>query len=440
MDYLLVSLFSAGVVALAWYLSARGARRQRDSLEQVLETFARGETTPSLDFLHSGSLSTLSVPVEHVSAELSKLRRDMRDEAYNLKTILESMEEGVMVVDSRHVLRLVNPSFLRLFHFERSPLGLTVLHALRETTVAEMITRALRTGEGQSCDFSRISEKPLQHYAAHAVPMQDTTGRLNALVIFRDVSRLKQLEEVRREFVANVSHELRTPLSIFHGYVETLLDAPDIDRDDLAGILQILKRHSARLNAILEDLLILARLESRHERLRLEPVDMGAFCTTLVQDWSAKVAAKNVTLTATVQPSLPDMPADPLRLDQVFSNLLDNALKYTPSGGRITIDVQKEGENFNVAIQDTGAGIPPADVAHIFERFYRADKARTREQGGTGLGLSIVKHIVQSHGGTVRAESVHGKGTTVILTFPAAPADSESASAAVVDLPTADFA
>jgi two-component system phosphate regulon sensor histidine kinase PhoR len=226
---------------------------------------------------------------------------------------------------------------------------------------------------------------------------------------------------VRREFVANVSHELRTPLSIFHGYVENLLDTPDIDREDLVGILKILKRHSSRLNAILEDLLILARLESRHEQLQLEPVDMEAFCETLVRDWAAKVAAKNVTLVSDVQPGLDDMLADPLRLEQVFSNLLDNALKYTPVNGQITISVRYEGESFLVAIRDSGAGIPPTDLPHIFERFYRADKARTRDQGGTGLGLSIVKHIMQSHGGSVRAESTYGSGTSIVLTFPASP-------------------
>ncbi len=421
-----VSVVSGGAVAAAWYISHRRLRKQRHQLEQVMEAFARGEAPGSLKFLHSGVLSSLTVPVERVSTELMRLRQEMREEAYNLKTILESMEEGVMVVDNRHVLRLVNPSFLRLFHFQQSPTGLTVLHALRETTVEEMITTALRTGEGQSCEFSRNASKPLQHYAANAVPMQDTTGHLNALVIFRDVSRLRLLEDVRRDFVANVSHELRTPLSIFHGYVENLLDTPDIDREDLTGILHILKRHSGRLNAILEDLLILARLESRHEVLRVEPINMETFCATMLKDWSGKVAAKKVTLVADVAPGLAWMPADPLRLEQVFSNLLDNALKYTLDGGLITIRVKREGENFQVAIQDTGAGIPPSDLPHIFERFYRADKSRTREQGGTGLGLSIVKHIVQSHGGTVRAESVHGKGSTIILCFPAVPAPAGS--------------
>lgn len=395
----------------------------------ALDALSTGEAVPSLEFLHTGFFAPLSHSVERTAHELARLRQGMRDEAYSLKTVLESMEEGVMVVDSRHTLRLVNPSFLTLFRMARSPLGLSVLESLREPELQEMIAGVLRNNAPQSCDFARQEKGRVQHFTAHAVPMADARSGLNALVIFRDVSRLKQLEDVRKEFVANVSHELRTPLAIFRGYVETLLDAPDMDHDDLTGILKVLKRHSDRLNALVEDLLILARLESRHEELRIEPIAMEPFCSTIVRDWKAKVGAKEVELSLNVQASLPDLPADPLRLEQVLSNLLDNALKYTPRGGQIFIRVAREEEYFLVSVEDTGSGIPPADLPHIFERFYRADKARAREQGGTGLGLSIVKHIVQSHGGTVRAESTHAKGTKIILTFPAntpAPAAAEA--------------
>jgi two-component system phosphate regulon sensor histidine kinase PhoR len=258
---------------------------------------------------------------------------------------------------------------------------------------------------------------PRQIYV-HAVPLRDSSGQLAVLAIFRDITRLKQLEEVRREFVANVSHELRTPLSIFHGYVETLLDNPSMPRKEISGIFQVLDRHSQRLNALVEDLLVLARLESRREVIRFENVDLHESINAIAMDWAVKMAAKGVTLDVTVAADVPVIRADPLRLDQIFSNLLDNALKYTPAGGCIAIQAACEGDQVVLCVEDNGAGIPPQDLPHIFERFYRADKARSREMGGTGLGLSIVKHIAQAHGGSAEAQSTLGKGAAIIVKLP----------------------
>lgn len=372
-----------------------------------------------MEFLSRGSLSSLMVPMERVTTELMRLRTQVQEEKFNLRTILESMEEGVMVVDDRHVLRLVNPSFVRLFQLKRDPIGLTILHTLRNTNVQEMVTAALGTGESQTGEFStNHGGKSCRHFAIHAVPTRDTKGRPSVLTIFRDISRLKQLEEVRREFVANVSHELRTPLSIFHGYVETLLDNPELPREDLMGVLNVLKRHSLRLNALLEDLLILARLESRTEKFDVEPVMLQPFIRTVANDWAGKMGQKGVVLSLDIPTDLSPLPADPLRLEQVICNLLENALKYTSADGKIVISAREEPESIVLKVADSGAGILPADLPHIFERFYRADKARTRAQGGTGLGLSIVKHIVQTHGGTVHAESTYGQGTTIVMRMP----------------------
>jgi two-component system phosphate regulon sensor histidine kinase PhoR len=285
-----------------------------------------------------------------------------------------------------------------------------------------MVAAALQTGQPQSGEFRTNGGKPPRDIALNAVPVRDTTGRPSVLAIFRDVSRLKQLEQVRREFVANVSHELRTPLSIFHGYVENLLDNPDIPKEDLTSILGILKRHSARLNALLEDLLSIARLEARTEIFTPEPIELPPFIERVAQDWSARLAAKGVSLKVELPEDLPRLTADPLRLEQVVGNLMENALKYTPSGGSISVCARVEGREFVLCVSDTGAGILPQDLPHIFERFYRAEKSRTRDHGGTGLGLSIVKHIVQTHGGTATAESQYGKGTSIILRFPMADA------------------
>ncbi len=387
-------------------------------MEELLGEVAEGRTPEMSAFRGDARLSGLIYQLEKIAAEQERLLRRFDREEFNLRTILGSMEEGVMVVDAHHVLRLVNPSFIRLFEPKGDPLGQTVLRVLREPELEEMVTSALATGEAQAREVSMNGTKPVRHFAVHAVPMSDETGGPGVVTFLRDISRLRQLEEVRREFVANVSHELRTPLSIFHGYLENLRDDPAMPRKEQAEVFAILAKHSQRLNALLEDLLTLARLESRHDKLQIEQIGVGEILRAVSADWEGKIAKKKLTLTLDVAADLPPLFADPLRLEQVLINLLENAVKYTEPGGQIRLRALLAGEQLELRVEDSGVGIPPTDLVHIFERFYRADKARTREQGGTGLGLSIVKHIAQIHGGSVTAESTYGVGTTIIVRLP----------------------
>ena len=408
----------AAVIALAWWLHERRMRRHWRHLREMLDALAAGREPGNFVFLDGGHFSALTHPLGKLAEEQARLRGQFDREEFNLRTILASMEEGVMVVDGQHALRLVNPSFSRIFEPKDDPLGQTVLQLLREPEIEEMISAALKTGEAQTRDISANGGRPARHLGVHAVPIRDQAGGPGVVTIFRDISRLKQLEDVRREFVANVSHELRTPLSIFHGYLENLRDDPGMARADQAEVFAILGRHSLRLNALLEDLLTLARLESRQDQLRTEAIEPGAFLPAVAGDWKNPIAKKKLTLKLDVAPGLPALFADPLRLSQVLNNLLENAVKYTEAGGQIRLRAALVGGQFELRVEDSGLGIPPSDLVHIFERFYRADKARSREQGGTGLGLSIVKHIVQTHGGTVQAESEYGKGTTIIVRLP----------------------
>jgi two-component system phosphate regulon sensor histidine kinase PhoR len=315
-----------------------------------------------------------------------------------------------------------------MFNLRDAPIGQSVLQTLRQPDFEEMVASALETAESQAREVTLVGVKPVMHLAVNAVPLRDSSGQLGVLGIFRDITRLKQLEEVRREFVANVSHELRTPLSVFHGYVETLLDNPGMPPVEAEKIFHVLKRHSLRLNALVEDLLVLARLESRRDEMQFEEMDLHECISGIAMDWAAKMAKKGVALVLAIGDDIPVISVDPLRLEQVLNNLVDNALKYTPAQGVITIQASRQGGFVILCVEDTGAGIPPVDLPHIFERFYRADKARSREMGGTGLGLSIVKHIAHAHGGTVRAESTLGEGTAIILELPVerkAPAKAE---------------
>jgi two-component system phosphate regulon sensor histidine kinase PhoR len=251
------------------------------------------------------------------------------------------------------------------------------------------------------------------------VPIRSARDEVRgAVVVFHDITRIKQLEVVRQDFVANVSHELRTPLAIFRGYLETLEDNPDLPRDESQRILETMKRHSDRLNALVEDLLILTRLEARQVQAEFSSIRVDAFYRQLVRDWGNRTNSGAVEIAIDISDELPPLDVDALRLEQVIFNLLENAVAYSNPPRKIVLSAAMLGDQMELRVADNGLGIPPDDLPHIFERFYRVDKGRSRSSGGTGLGLSIVKHIVQSHGGTVHAESELGRGTTVVMRMP----------------------
>lgn len=381
------------------------------------------------DLLSSGSQSLFSTSdqdnparlaarMDRIEDEHEHLRRQRQLAEANLQIILSSMQEGVMVVDSRHTVRVVNPSLRKLFDLPGDLFGRPVLEILREPEFEKMITEAIDTGKPQEQEVESHQAGTARTLAVNASPIRDAAGEAGVVAMFRDVTRLNQLEDVRREFVANVSHELRTPLAIFQGYVENLIDAPGMDREELTQTYEILQKHSRRLNALVEDLLILARLEARSDTLHREQLNISEFLHEVVRDWSVRVKTKKVVLKLEMDKGLPSIPADRMRIEQVFNNLLDNAFKYSPVGGTIVIGAKICPEGVEFCVRDSGPGILSTDLSHIFERFYRADKARSRELGGTGLGLSIVKHLIQAHGGSVEAQSTLGKGTTIIFRLP----------------------
>ena len=231
--------------------------------------------------------------------------------------------------------------------------------------------------------------------------------------MIHDITELKRVDEMRRDFVANVSHELRTPLSILRGYIETMLDDPKMPRGETARILEVMEQHSKRLGLLANDSLTLAQSESGALTLQLSEIDLLRFFSDLIRDWKRKLAAKSLKAVVNVSEDCSVIRADEARLREVFDNLLDNAVKYSSMGGEIRLQAERRDGEIVLSVSDNGIGISSEDLPRIFERFYRADKARSRELCGTGLGLSIVKHIAQLHGGRVKAESELGRGTTI---------------------------
>lgn len=412
-------VIAAGVgAAVAAILSRRRWRR----VEAALELLAAGGRPAGLVAKRPGRAARVARKIAALADEMERLRRNAEEGRFNLDAVLSGMAEGVAAVDAGHVIRLVNASFRRLFELAGDPVGQTVLAALHDAAVEEAV-RAAMAGTGPETREIAVRHpgKPARHLAVGAVAARDAAGKAGgAVLVFRDITRLREMEDTRREFVANVSHELRTPLAIFQGYLEMLEDNPDLPADEVRGIIGVMRKHSGRLNALVDDLLALARLESHREGIACEAIDLGPFLERAMKDWAGRFRSRNLAATVEIAPGTPPLAADPALLEQALGNLLDNAAKYTAPGGAIAVRVRAEAGAMILAVADTGIGIPAKDLPHIFERFYRVQKDRSRETGGTGLGLAIVKHIAERHGGSVGAESVPGQGTTISLRLPLA--------------------
>ena len=339
---------------------------------------------------------------------------------HRLETLLDSMIEGLVVLDPHGRITLANRAAEVLFGFSRQMIGGTLLEAVRHHEVAAVAARLGK--ESAILDHElRLEGPPPRVLQVNAVALRDPAGvGAGAMLVFHDLTRLRELEGARQEFVANVSHELRTPLSLIKGAAETLLDGAKTDPAALDRLLQIIDRHADRLTLLIDDLLLLAKLDSGRIELHPEPSALRSATQEVFDDLAKRARGREVRLENAVPAGLVAQ-ADPDRLRQVLSHLVDNGLKYGRAGGVLAVSGRVlEGPWIEVCVRDDGPGIPREAQARVFERFYRVDKARSREQGGTGLGLAIVKHAVQAHGGEVRVESEPGQGAAFYFTLPAA--------------------
>jgi two-component system phosphate regulon sensor histidine kinase PhoR len=346
------------------------------------------------------------------------------DEDFSLQAILASMVEGVLIADSDMHIRLANERLQQMFSLPKSPMNRTVMEVFRNHLVHQVIRQSLDTGEPQSAELqAEISDGEkfhLKHFQITSVNLRSrgSESPARALVIFHDVSQIRSLEAVRKEFVANVSHELRTPLSIITGYLETLIDGGD-DRETNLRFLRIMHKHAQRLNLLIEDLLALSKLESRKISLHFELIDVSDSIQRVLEQLDSLIRESGALVSTIIPEHLPCIEADVFRIEQVLYNLLDNAIKHSgKSGAKISVEVSSAASAVIVKICDDGVGIPLSDQPHIFERFYRVHKDRSRDAGGTGLGLSIVKHTVQAHGGSIAVQSRPGAGATFVMSLP----------------------
>lgn len=359
----------------------------------------------------SGEIGYLAQVLNDMAGKIENQVHRISTEQQRLSAILRGMGEGVMVTDRIGGILLVNPAFLRMFGITGEITGSPLVDVCRHPDLLQAFETQRDSGKEMTCEITIPATSLV--LLAHWVPLADSIGiRQGAVAVFHDISELKRLESMRRDFVANVSHELRTPVAVIKGYGETLLEGTLEDSTEKSRrFVEIIVHHAERLSNLINDILTLSRLESRDAETRLLPLDVSVITDRVKLLMGDHAGSKGITLDISCHGVIPMVLGDQGQLEQVLLNLLDNAVKYTPEGGAVTVSVRPEGARVSVSVTDTGAGIPRKDLPRIFERFYRVDEGRSREQGGTGLGLSIVKHIVQLHKGEIKVESEPGKGT-----------------------------
>jgi two-component system phosphate regulon sensor histidine kinase PhoR len=330
------------------------------------------------------------------------------------------MFEGVIVTDETEKIILMNPSLRRLFLLDSNPEGKKPLEVIRNTAVEDMVERIIEGKQQLATEEITVNAPEEKVLKVNGVPIMRNNRLEGAILVFHDITELRHLEKVRQDFVANVSHELRTPISSIKGYAETLLEGALEDKDNAKEFISIIYQDSNRLASLINDLLDLSKIESGKMKMNFVPLDPVSVIKRAVTVIENQAKAKSISIKLDIPVDMPKIKADETRFSQVMINLLDNAIKYSSEGGLVTISAKVNDTALQIDISDTGIGISEKDLSRIFERFYRVDKARSRELGGTGLGLSIVKHIVSAHGGQVWVKSELGKGSTFSFTIPLA--------------------
>lgn len=438
----LLALMGAAAPLLAFVFGAR-LRKRLQRLLHFLDTAPFHEFPPSLPVWNEDEVGALERGFQRLVGRFHEEVRTLQSEGKKLEAVLQSMAEGVLVIDPSGNVMLCNRAAQELFGLSSTQdwRGKPVQAFSRHSILAELLREVANRRPGDTPVSSEIEIEGKTHrsLSASAMPVHGEGATVTGYVlVFHDLTQLKRLESIRSDFVANVSHELRTPLTAIKGYAETLLNGALKDPETAMRFLTIIDRHSERLSRLIEDLLTLSDLELGKTELRHETVMISELTDEVFEVVRDKAERGGVQLLHEFPPELPVLLADNDRLHQVVLNLVDNAIKYTPAGGSVTVsahpvsqpksmiqdadgqenEVELPGEWLDVAVADTGSGIPASEIPRLTQRFYRVDKARSGELGGTGLGLAIVKHIVQAHGGFLHVESELNHGTTFRLFLP----------------------
>lgn len=417
---LLTSILILSVISvlLAFFFAYRFSKPINE-MEEFTEKLRDGKTTGSLYLKEGGEMQQLASNINYLVRELQIQISAANEEKSKVLAAFASMSEGVLVLDIDNRIEAYNRAFRNMIGSRYGEVrGKTLLEAFRSTDLQDFYERFIATGNPISKEIKLREPVPrvldITISAIKGLPHNDR----KTMLVFHDVTRIKKLEKMRADFVANVTHELKTPLTAILGFIETLKGGAIEDRETAGKFLDVLDRQAARLNRLIDDLLVISNIELGEMKFYFEGVSLGDSLNAALSVIDQKAREKGIELKKSIPEELPLVRADRDRLVQIFLNILDNAVKFNNPGGEVTVAAAARDGDVEVRISDTGIGIPQSEISRLGERFYRVDKARSRELGGTGLGLSIVKHLMIAHEGRMEIESQMGRGTTVSLYFP----------------------
>ena len=409
------------LVAILSFFIARRISGPLNDLQRGALRFARGDLDRKLPIPHTDELASLAEALNYMADQLQNQIQSLSRQGKEQEAILSSMTEGVLALDAEGRLLTINNAGVEMLRLDPAMAqNLPVQEAIQDTGLKWFINRTLSNPEPIE-DEVEIKDNGRKIFKAHGTSLRDSQGiSLGTLVVLHDITQLRQLENTRRDFVANVSHELKTPITSIKGFVETLLAGALKEPENAENFLKIIAKQTDRLNEIIDDLLTLSRIEQDAERRQifLNGQKIKGVLQSAIQVCEAKAAEKKITLELNCSDDLRAQINPPL-LEQALVNLVDNAVKFSEPGSVVQVEAQREGPQVIIRVRDQGPGIPPEHLPRIFERFYRVDAGRSRKIGGSGLGLAIVKHIALAHGGRVTVASSPGKETVFSLQVPA---------------------
>jgi two-component system, OmpR family, sensor histidine kinase ResE len=406
----------------AFFLSSRITHPLRE-MQKAAVSFSRGNFTSQIPIRSHDEIGDLALTFNHMAKQLDEVIHALSREKELLFSVLRSMVDGVITIDSEGEILIINPPaemMLKALTYEFASVEWNQTQSMIGEHIPEPFKPLIHDVIVEKTEKITDIVAQGRTWSVVAAPLYDRDQARGAVVVLRDMTRERQLDKLRKDFIANVSHELRTPLAMLQGYSEAIVDGIAVEPEETKEMAQIIYDESVRMSRLVNDLLDLGRMEAGYIELSKEIIEIAPFVDRITRKFAVAGKERQVTVAANLMGLSKDAVflLDVDRMEQVFTNLIDNALRHTQPGGKVSVNTKISDEQLYIEVQDTGSGIPEEDLPFVFERFYKADKARTRGRSGTGLGLSIVRQIVQAHGGKITVHSKMGEGTTFLIKIP----------------------